>query len=106
MEIYFVPDMKLAYLVTNVGEGNRYLSDSMEFVPLILSQNGDVNMDGTTYPSCNLSTVPTEIFIVGLGSFGRRPLLFIRTKIDLLIYQVCIYHKGSNDPFHYVFFLG
>lgn len=87
MEIYFMPDMKLAYIVTNVGEGNRYLSDSMEFVPLILSQNGDTNIEGT-YQPCGLTTMPTEIFIAGLGSYGRRPLLFIRTKVDLLIYQV------------------
>lgn len=82
-----MPDMKLAYIVTNVGEGNRYLTDSMEFVPLILGQNGDTNIEGS-YQPCSLATIPTEIFIVGLGSFGRRPLLFIRTKIDLLIYQV------------------
>lgn len=88
MEIYFMPDMKLAYIVNNVGEGNRYLSDSMEFVPLILSQNGNVNVDGSSYQTCNLSTMPTEIFIVGLGCYGRRPLLFIRTKMDLFIYQV------------------
>lgn len=94
MEIYFMPDMKLAYIVNNVGEGNRYLSDSMEFVPLMLSQNGDANMDGTSYQSCSLATMPTEIFIVGLGSYGRRPLLFIRTKIDLLIYQVYRYSRG------------
>lgn len=87
MEIYFMPDMKLAYIVNNVGEGNRYLSDSMEFVPLMLSQN-DTNMDGSSYQTCSLATMPTEIFIVGLGIYGRRPLLFIRTKIDLLIYQV------------------
>lgn len=83
-----MPDMKLAYLVTNVGEGNRYLSDSMEFVPLNLSQNGDTNIDGSSYQPCSMSTMPTELFIVGLGSYGRRPMLFIRTKIDLLIYQV------------------
>lgn len=88
MEIYFMPDMKLAYIVNNVGEGNRYLSDSMEFVPLMLNQNMDTNMDGSSYQPCSLATMPTEIFIVGLGNHGRRPLLFIRTKMDLLIYQV------------------
>lgn len=83
-----MPDMKLAYIVNNVGEGNRYLSDSMEFVPLMLNQNGDTDMDGSSYQPCSLATMPTEIFIVGLGNHGRRPLLFIRTKVDLLIYQV------------------
>lgn len=93
MEIYFMPDMKLAYIVNNVGEGNRYLSDSMEFVPLMLSQNGNATMDGSSYQTCNMSTMPTEIFIVGLGCYGRRPLLFIRTKVDLLIYQVTLNSK-------------
>lgn len=86
-----MPDMKLAYIVNNVGEGNRYLSDSMEFVPLMLTQ-GDVNLDGTSYQTCNMATMPTEIFIIGLGNYGRRPLLFIRTKADLLIYQVGLVH--------------
>lgn len=88
MEIYFMPDMKLAYIVNNVGEGNRYLSDSMEFVPLMLNQNGDTDMDGSSYQTCSMATMPTEIFIAGLGSHGRRPMLFIRTKVDLLVYQV------------------
>lgn len=87
-----MPDMKLAYIVTNVGEGNRYLSDSMEFVPLILSHNGDANIDGSTYQPCSMSTMPTEIFIAGLGNYNRRPLLFIRTKASLLIYQVKFIH--------------
>lgn len=90
MEIYFMPDMKLAYIVTNVGNGNKFLSDSMEFVPLHLGQNQtDSNSDGT-YQSCNNATMPTEILMVGLGDHGRRPILFIRTKTDVLIYRVNI----------------
>lgn len=92
-----MPDMKLAYIVNNVGEGNRYLSDSMEFVPLMLSQNGNANMDGSSYQTCSMSTMPTEIFIVGLGCYGRRPLLFIRTKVDLLIYQVTFDLKQDQN---------
>lgn len=90
-----MPDMKLAYIVNNVGEGNRYLSDSMEFVPLMLNQNGDADMDGSSYQPCSMATMPTEIFIVGLGNHGRRPLLFIRTKVDLLIYRV-IFGLGTT----------
>lgn len=88
LEIYFMPDMKLAYIVTNVGNGNKFLSDSMEFVPLALSQHHTDNMDGTSYSASDLVTMPTEVFVVGLGSYSRRPILFIRTKVDLLIYQV------------------
>lgn len=88
MEIYFMPDMKLAYIVTNVGNGNKYLSDSMEFVPLALNQqNADINMDGT-YTAGHMSTTPTEIFMIGLGHNARRPILFLRTRSEVLIYQV------------------
>lgn len=83
-----MPDMKLAYIVTNVGNGNKFLSDSMEFVPLALSQQHADNIDGTSYSASDLVTMPTEVFVVGLGSYSRRPILFIRTKVDLLIYQV------------------
>lgn len=83
--------MKLAYIVTNVGNGNKFLSDSMEFVPLALSQHHTDNMDGTAYSASDLITMPTEVFVVGLGSYNRRPILFIRTKVDLLIYQVKIF---------------
>lgn len=92
MEIYFMPDMKLAYIVTNVGNGNKFLSDSMEFVPLLLSQQSlDGNRDSNS--NCNDATMPTEIFMIGLGSYGRRPVLFVRTKTDVLIYRV---NKTSN----------
>lgn len=82
-----MPDMKLAYIVSNVGNGNKYLSDSMEFVPLLLSQQSiETNRDGNS--TCNDATMPTEIFVVGLGSYSRRPVLFVRTKTDVLIYRV------------------
>lgn len=32
--------------------------------------------------------MPSEIFMVGLGNYGRRPILFLRTKTDVLIYRV------------------
>lgn len=94
-----MPDMKLAYIVTNVGNGNKFLSDSMEFVPLALSQQHTDNMDGTSFSANDLVTMPTEVFVVGLGSYSRRPILFIRTKVDLLIYQVnnCCYEILINS---------
>lgn len=86
-----MPDMKLAYIVTNVGNGNKVLSDSMELVPLLLSQqSGDNNGDGS-YQTSNDATTPTEIIMVGLGHHGRRPILFIRTKTDVLIYRVSVF---------------
>lgn len=88
MEIYFMPDMKLAYLVTNVENGSMVLSDSMEFVPLPLSRmNADGTVDSSTpyHQRDRDATIPKEIIIVGLGNYGRRPMLFIRTNFDLLI---------------------
>lgn len=91
-----MPDMKLAYIVTNVGNGNKFLSDSMEFVPLALSlQNADGNVDISNFnQTCSEASMPIEIFAVGLGHYGRSPILFIRTKTDLLIYRVFRYPRG------------
>lgn len=87
LEIYSMPDLKLTYLVNNVANGNKVLTDSMEFVPLITNPEeatqGDVIMCG---PQCQVSI--QEILIVGLGSHGNRPLLIIRTEMDILIYKV------------------
>lgn len=98
-----MPDMKLAYLVTNVGNGNRFLSDSMEFVSLIQNETND---SGNTYQSSN-PTLPLEIFMIGLGSFGRRPILFIRTRTDLMIYHVNFTSfdliDSHNSPKHFTF---
>lgn len=89
-----MPDMKLAYIVTNVGNGNKFLTDSMEFVPLALSNpNPDMNLDGT-FSACHVSTTPTEIFMTGLGNHGRRPVLFLRTRTELQLYQVYRYYRG------------
>lgn len=94
MEIYFMPDMKLAYIVTNVGNGNKFLSDSMEFVPLALNnQSVDMEVDGP-YTTCHMATTPTEIFMTGMGHYGRRPILYLRTRSELLIYQVYRYYRG------------
>lgn len=102
MDIYFMPDMKLAYMVTNVGNGNKFLSDSMEFVPLLLSQQSiEGNRDGSY--SCSDATMPTEICMTGLGSYGRRPVLFVRTKTDVLIYRVSVPNQlavNRPTPYH------
>lgn len=99
-----MPDMKLAYIVTNVGNGNKFLSDSMEYVPLLLSQQSiDGNRDGNS--TCNDATMPTEIFMIGLGSYSRRPVLFLRTKTDVLIYRVSNSSEflvGSEPDTHYM----
>lgn len=97
MDIYFMPDMKLAYIVTNIGNGNKFLSDSMEFVPLLLKQQSDDSNRDDNF-TCNDATMPTEIFMAGLGSYGRRPVLFVRTRTDVLIYRVSETRTDSRCP--------
>lgn len=107
MEIYFIPDMKLAYLVTNVGNGNKLLQDSMEFVPLSLSQiNADGTIDSSAYQQGSRETLaPHEILMVGLGNYGRRPILFLRTRTDVLIYRVCQFNLCSPKFFIFMQFI-
>lgn len=100
LEIYSMPDLKLVYLVTNVGNGNKVLSDSMEFVPM--NQSGQQNVKpvipddehNAAYANCQPYTVPKEILMIALGNYGSRPLLFIRTGSEMLIYQAYRYSKG------------
>ncbi|XP_075169737.1 cleavage and polyadenylation specificity factor subunit 1 [Haematobia irritans] len=95
LEIYSMPDMKLVYLVNDVGNGDAVLTDSMEFVPATLSQTD--NKQGillNCMPQHVNSPLPIEIAMVGLGYQGNRPLLMIRTRLELLIYQAYRYAKG------------
>ncbi|GAB0099522.1 Cleavage and polyadenylation specificity factor subunit 1 [Sergentomyia squamirostris] len=92
-EIYSMPDLKLTYLVNNVANGSKVLTDSMEFVPLLTNPD-DVNQSDVvvSLPTCQGEVM--EILIVGLGNHGNRPMLFIRTNTDILIYRVFRYAKG------------
>ncbi|XP_037944960.1 cleavage and polyadenylation specificity factor subunit 1 [Teleopsis dalmanni] len=96
LEIYSMPDMKLLYLVNDIGNAATVLTDSMEFVPISLN-NQENNKSGillncmSQYPN---SPKVQELSIFGLGTHGNRPLLFIRTRLEVLIYQVYRYPKG------------
>lgn len=95
LEIYSMPDMKLMYLVNDAGNGDLVLTDSMEFVPATLSQQD--NKQGIIFncmPQHTNSPLVQEISMVGLGNNGSRPLLMIRTRLDLFIYQAYRYGKG------------
>uniref|UniRef100_A0A1B0CNG3 Uncharacterized protein n=1 Tax=Lutzomyia longipalpis TaxID=7200 RepID=A0A1B0CNG3_LUTLO len=86
-------DAKRTYLISNVANGNKVLTDSMEFVPLFTNPDdaakSDVIISGPNSPS-----VAQEILMVGLGCHGNRPLLFIRTEIDAHVYRVFRYPRG------------
>ena len=45
LEVYSMPDLKLMYLITDVGNGNKILSDAMEFVPMPNSMDDDQQQD-------------------------------------------------------------
>ncbi|XP_055589529.1 cleavage and polyadenylation specificity factor subunit 1 [Uranotaenia lowii] len=98
LEIYSMPDLKLVYLATNIGNGSKVLSDSMEFVPLPVGQaNVDADVSAGTFTSpygFNANLLPKEILMVGLGHQGSRPMLFVRLENDLLVYRVYRYAKG------------
>lgn len=105
MEVFAMPDMRLVYIVTNVGVGNRVLSDSIEYVQLNQEHHitGPSDAQSNREPQHNVHqkqinevTLPREILMVGLGSNGTRPMLFIRTKGELLIYRAFRYPRGKH----------
>ena len=102
LEIYSVPDLKLVYMVTDVGNGNRILSDAMEFVPMPQEKQEEEAVEGETSGHKKKNDFGTmtdkiskEILMIGLGHNGSRPLLFIRLKNDILIYRVYRYVQGN-----------
>ena len=94
LEIYSVPDLKLMYLVTDVGSGNKILADAMEYVslPQMKEDEGETSKNE---PAQESATVPKEILMIGLGHNGSRPLLFIRMKHEVLIYRAFKYIQGN-----------
>ncbi|XP_055372472.1 cleavage and polyadenylation specificity factor subunit 1 [Condylostylus longicornis] len=105
LEIYSMPDLKLVYLISNIGNGSKCLIDAMEFVPINFASNQpdskpikDANRheDILNIGQSNNMTVPAvEILVTSLGNSQRnRPLLFVRTNTDLIIYHVYRYTKG------------
>lgn len=111
MEVFVMPDMKLVYIVTNVGNGNKVLTDSIEFVQQ--QQHHHHNDEATAHTSASdppqpqqpqnkhqhhISelTMPREILMIGLGNHGTRPMLFIRTNGELLVYRAFRYPRGKH----------
>lgn len=101
-EIYSVPDLKLMYLVADVGAGNKVLTDAMEFVPM--QKDNDIDGSGVGSAGGAESTqkidqgsdlLPREILMLGMGQNGSRPLLFIRMRNDMYIYRVFRYIQGN-----------
>lgn len=100
LEIYSMPDLKLVYLVTDVGNANKILQDAMEFVPLAHQNPDDPSNDplsqtlNSNFSNTMNDRIPREILMIGLGHNETRPLLFIRLKNEILIYRVYRYPMG------------
>lgn len=96
LEIYSVPDLKLMFMVTDVGMGNKILADAMEYVPLVQPKEGNED-EGANAPKIDSASesLPKEVLMVGLGRNGSRPLLLIRMKNDLYIYRTFRYIQGN-----------
>ena len=60
LEIYSVPDLKLMYLVTDVGSGNKILADAMEYVSLPHSNEEDGDGEKKDQNQTSSSLVPKE----------------------------------------------
>lgn len=55
---------------------------------------GDIssqNISATNSSSLHTNLMPKEILMTGLGNGGTRPILFIRTETEYLVYQVSEY---------------
>lgn len=95
LEIYSMPDLKLMYLINDVGNGAQVLCDSMEFVPANLTHaDNKTSIAFTSMSQYSNAPLPREIMLIGFGEKGRRPLLIIRTQSELMIYHVFRYMKG------------
>lgn len=88
LEVYSMPDLKLMYLVNNIGNGSMLLTDSMEFVPLDPTASEQTS-------SAQKAVQPLEILLIALGNQQSRPLLFVRTAAELFVYRVFKYNKGN-----------
>lgn len=96
LEIYSVPDLKLMFMVTDVGVGNKILADAMEFVPLTQPNEGEASAnEGEGSGLKSSDSLPKEILMLGLGLNGSRPLLLIRMKNDIYIYRAFRYIQGN-----------
>ncbi|KAF6215178.1 hypothetical protein GE061_009929, partial [Apolygus lucorum] len=94
MEIYSLPELKLSYLVPNIGLGNHILTDSLAAPPTLAQPTDGDQAQPTTEPSVR------EILLVGLGQNGNRPLLFIRMDSEVIVYQAYSYpHVSLNLRF-------
>lgn len=88
MEIYSIPDFKLSFYVQNVCFGPKVLVDALESVTLNATPHVNEAQLQKEYQV-------KEIAMVGMGTNGSRPLLFVRLEKCLYIYEVFRFYKGN-----------
>lgn len=86
LELYSVPNFKLCYYVANICHGPKVLVDNLESV-----------LPGTISGSLHnfVDHQVKEILMAPLGNKGSRPLLFVRMKRDIYIYEVFRFSRGN-----------
>ncbi|CAG9764667.1 unnamed protein product [Ceutorhynchus assimilis] len=88
LEIYSIPDFKMSFYVQNLCFGHKVLIDALESVIM----NATMHVNETQIQE---EYQVKEISMVGMGTNGTRPLLYVRLDKALYIYEVFRYHKGN-----------
>ncbi|KAL1123917.1 hypothetical protein AAG570_001687 [Ranatra chinensis] len=86
LEFYSLPDLRLSYLVANVGLGHSVLSDSLGAPPTLAQSNSHSGV---------VESLVKEVLLIAVGHNGSRPLLLLRLDNEVLIYQVYPYPRVS-----------
>ncbi|KAF5272324.1 hypothetical protein FQA39_LY07925 [Lamprigera yunnana] len=91
LEIYSIPEFKLSFIVRNLCFGFKVLVDSLESVPMLVTNTAAVMNEISIQKEYEVK----EIQMIALGNHGSKPLLLIRLENDLYIYEVFRFPKGN-----------
>ncbi|KAK4873313.1 hypothetical protein RN001_015342 [Aquatica leii] len=91
LEIYSIPEFKLSFIVRNLCFGFKVLVDSLESVPILVTNTAAVMNEISIQKEYEVK----EILMVALGNHGSKPLLIVRLDHDLYIYEVFRFPRGN-----------
>lgn len=91
LEIYSIPEFKLSFMVRNLCFGFKVLVDSLESVPVLVTNTAAVMNEISIQKEYEVK----EILMVALGNHGSKPLLLVRLEHDLYIYEVFRFPRGN-----------
>ncbi|XP_070574061.1 cleavage and polyadenylation specificity factor subunit 1-like [Ptychodera flava] len=92
LEIYNLPDFKLAFLVKSFPMGHRVLVDTFQ-----VTAAASASSSSTAEQHHEMMPQVKELFLVGLGHKNKRPHLMARVDEELLIYEAFEYHQSTLD---------